>query len=365
MTEVKKIKISELLDFVNSNEYLQLENKPISKLRALSYINNPRANKNDVVIFIAFEENELVGYRTVFADKLFINNTEYKFAWFSGNWVIPRKRRTGISKLLLNEVLKDWNEQLMFTNYAQASKNIYLKSGKFSELVSKSGLRMYLNLNLSYILPPKNNLFKILKPCLTCVDLCFNTFNNFRFKALNKFIYKPNLDYIEIKSIDGETSEYISNNHSNISFKRNTVEYNWIEQYPWITETKQKTNYNFSQYARNIKRTYIIVKLNNKLVGFLILFKRNNILTIPYFYLETEYISDFTLYLKKYMIKNKIAYFTTYTPQLVTELSKPQKLFLKKKQQKTSYYACNNMLNNIPDLKDIELQDGDSDMSFV
>ena len=365
MAEVKKIKISELLDFVNSKEYLQFKNKPISKLRALSYINNPRAEKDDVVLFMAFEKNELVGYRTIFADKIFINNTEYKFGWLSGNWVLPKKRRTGISKLLLNEVLKDWNEQLMFTNYAEASRNLYLRSGKFNEAVSKSGLRMYLNLNLAHILPPKSNLFKTLKPCLICFDFCFNIFNNLRLQILNKSINKPKLDYIETESINSEISKYLSNNHHKIFFKRNTEEYNWIEKYPWITEQKQEINYNFSQYAKDINRTYISIKLNNKLVGFLILFKRNSILTIPYFHLNNEHIYDAVLYLKQYMIKNNIAYFTTYIPQLVTEFNKPQKIFLKKKQQKTNYYACNSLFNNISDLKNIELQDGDGDMSFA
>ena len=66
MIRITKIKCQDLLEFVNSAVYLQFKNKPISVLRAQSYMHNVHGEKEDVVLYMAFIKNELVGYRTVF-----------------------------------------------------------------------------------------------------------------------------------------------------------------------------------------------------------------------------------------------------------------------------------------------------------
>lgn len=154
MISIQKISLEKLGDFIHSTDFKKLRNKPISKIRAVSYINNPRANKNDIVLYMVFNLDELIAYRTIFSD-YFTNedNNKVFFGWLSGNWVHTKHRRKGLSTLLFNEVLKDWNHKLMYTNYAEASKLVYDKTQKFNLLLDLKGARYYTRFCLGDILP--------------------------------------------------------------------------------------------------------------------------------------------------------------------------------------------------------------------
>jgi hypothetical protein len=73
---IKKIRLRELSAFKESLLYKGLEVIPISSNRIESYVNNPRADEEDVVLYLAFEGEKLVGFRTIFADTISISNFE-------------------------------------------------------------------------------------------------------------------------------------------------------------------------------------------------------------------------------------------------------------------------------------------------
>ena len=82
---------------------------PLSPLRLQSYLNNPRANSSDPVLFELHIKNKLVAYRTLLPDTVFdAGGRPYPFAWLSGNWVDPGQRRKGYSTMLLQEVESRW-----------------------------------------------------------------------------------------------------------------------------------------------------------------------------------------------------------------------------------------------------------------
>ena len=159
MIKIIKIKLKNLLEFVESTTYQKFRNKPISILRVQSYINNTQANKEDVVLYMAFIDNELVGYRTILSDVFYDKNTKQKFGWLSGNWVHPKYRRKNISTKLFNEVIKDWDSRLMYSNYAEESKAVYDKTETFTTLKSLHGIRYYRRVCLADILPSKHVFF--------------------------------------------------------------------------------------------------------------------------------------------------------------------------------------------------------------
>ncbi len=51
--------MSELQEFIDSEAFLSLENIPISPQRATSYLKNPQCSQNNVVLFLAYDEEEL------------------------------------------------------------------------------------------------------------------------------------------------------------------------------------------------------------------------------------------------------------------------------------------------------------------
>ena len=132
--EIKKIRLKELNDFVKSEMFNQFEILPISPERVKSYINNPKAKPEDVVLYLGSINNALVAFRSLFAGELISDDLKTRFAWCSGNWVAPEFRRKGFSEQLLKEAYSDWSGKLMFTNYAPNSENLYLKTGWFHSI---------------------------------------------------------------------------------------------------------------------------------------------------------------------------------------------------------------------------------------
>ena len=63
-----------LLEFINSDSFKNLKNYPITRHRALSHINNPRADAEDKILYITYYYNKIVGYRLIMVDEIIVNN---------------------------------------------------------------------------------------------------------------------------------------------------------------------------------------------------------------------------------------------------------------------------------------------------
>ena len=140
--ELKRICIKELDDFIRSDWFQTLPDKPISSFRVDSYLKNPHSLPDDPVLYFLKEDDRICAYRTVFVGQLI--NDETRFAWLSGNWVHPEFRRTGLSEKLLNEIIIDWKRRLVFTNYAPESLQLYQKTKQFYPFYEATGRRFYL-----------------------------------------------------------------------------------------------------------------------------------------------------------------------------------------------------------------------------
>ena len=104
---------------------------PFSPLRLTSYLQNPRAEKRDHVLFEMRHKERLIAYRTLLPDCFFDHSgNPHRFAWLSGNYVDPEYRRQGISTRLLQLADFSWPAQdlhlLRGTGNASQSVHILL-----------------------------------------------------------------------------------------------------------------------------------------------------------------------------------------------------------------------------------------------
>ena len=363
MVKITKIKLHSLLDFIQSEQYLSFTDKPISLIRAKSYVENPNANKEDVVLYMAFFNKQLVGYRTILSDVFYSKNSKQKFGWLSGNWVHPKHRRKNISTILLNEVLKDWNKQLMYSNYAEASKAVYDKINLFAELTNLNGVRYYRRWSLADLLPPKNRFFKYLKPLLSLTDWIFNL----KFKPnYTQLIHQNNIQII--KHWDKEIQLFLSPFKKVELFKRNIETYQWIKNNPWIKteeETKQESKkYYFSSYAKIFKSDFYVIKNStNKIIAVLNISIKNKQLKIPYFYSLEEGVSLSKDFIVTLCSKYGINYVTIYDEMLNKIFIK--EAFIKKKPFSQKYFITKDIAKNYPDLNTFSIQTGDGDSVFT
>lgn len=365
MLKITKISVKNLLEFSQSELYNSFENKPISPARVASYSNNPNANKGDTILYMAFIADELVGYRTVFSDVFFDGNKKEKFAWLSGNWTHPKHRRKNISTLLFKEVAKDWENKLLYSNYAEASKLLYDKTNEFSTLKTLRGKRYYRRFCFTEVLPPKHYILKKTAFLLRLIDGVLNLLlSTKRYK--NSLLKNYSIQKITDWNIEEINSFYLSFKKDEL-FKRTPQTYDWILSFPWIKtdlQTKEfSKNYHFSTYTSKFENTFYCIKKNDDLIAIVNISIRDGHLKVPYFYGISDGVIPSVLLILEKCETHAINYFTIYNEALNSELSKHR--FLYQKDFRQGFFIATDLLNKHPEIRDKSINSGDGDSVFT
>ncbi len=366
MNRIKKIYIKDLNSFINSNEYKNMPHLPISVHRAKSYIKNHRAEKNDVAIYILYIKNEIIGYRTIFSDCIFINDIKYKIYWTSGSWVKPEQRRKGYSIQMLNKIVEDLQDNIFFSNFAPNAKAVFDKSKHFEKIKSLKGKRFYFRFSSHQILPKKIEIFKKIKYALKIIDKSFNFFINIKSKfGTNKI---NNINFVFIKDIDNELYDFILNKNKNNPFKRNISEFNHFQKFPWVINAPFIDNFNMKYYFSSISKNFCynnikIYNSNNVISAFFIIKIRNKNIEIPYIFYEKNEINNIYCILKEIIRRNKIFTITLFDKNLL-EIFNKKSAYLFSKQFNKNFYASKK-ISKLFENKNFEFYSGDGDNAYT
>jgi GNAT superfamily N-acetyltransferase len=365
--EIKTYTASQLLEFINSEEFNHLENYPITHHRALSHINNPRGNKTDKLLYLALENEKIVGYRLIMADTIIINDKPEKIGWYSCVWVHPNKRGSGIAKKMVEISLTDWNNNIIFQGPVTASKNLYVSTNVFNE-VFITGLRAYTRFDFNEVLSAKLPRLKSLSFVFKSVDTFLNLFvDTFSSSKLNN----NKSSHIEfVKEIDDEIDHFIKKHQQNNLFKRTKTELNWILKYPWIlnsdTIDRISANYHFSSIAKRFE--FFNVKFfdaENHLAGFVMLQLRNKHITIHTAYFDPSQIKPIVELIYQIIKKNKTNSFSVYNDELVNYMISNPNPFIFKKSLKRGFYYSKNFEHHFKKNPQLRFEAGDGDMIFT
>lgn len=255
---IHRITLGRLNEFLSGPDYERYVVKPISRQRAQSYLRNPHASISDVVLYYIVDDEQIIAFRTIWADKVQTLRGVVKFGWCSGTWVHPGMRRKGLSQLLLREAYSDWNMKLMFTNYAPQSLEGNLKTQLFKAKIERIGMRFYLMADYKKLLQQKTrNAFtrfvaligaNIIKPGV-----------NLKLK----FYKQPSFDGFLINETEHYTNDFFDDRELGKSlFVRHKSNYEWIFAHRWITlNTTDKQNYPFSLFRTSFR--YFFIKMHN------------------------------------------------------------------------------------------------------
>lgn len=364
---ITKIALKELEAFTRSDLYVNSKIIPISKNRINSYLNNPRADDDDYVLYLAIFNSVIVGFRTILPDIIFKADKEYKFGWFSGSWVSVEHRREGISSALMDKVFKDWNEKLIFTNYAPNSKLLYDKSNKFDQFFIKNGVRLYFNFQLTDLLVPRSNLFKRIKPILQFADWFLNTLS-LPYRILQKLKSNKLLKQVNISDDFKNTHSDFIKNHNKSSLRRGKNEYEWVFKYPWVTTiSNDEYYYPFSSTSNTFYYKFITISnKNDELVGLAIVKNRDGQITIPYFEVQEVFEEKLTQSIIAFCHNNRAKLLTCYNEQFVKSLKSIQLIAIGRKSMCQKYFISKVFYKELQlSAEQIYLNDGDGDCIFT
>jgi len=367
---IKQLTPKDLQQFIYSEEYKRLAVVPITKHRALSHINNPRVSPSDIILLIAYEDGQLVGYLGVLADKIYLGDKEHKAGWLSTLWIDPRVRGKGIAKKLLDSALKAWDNKILVTEFTPEAKGLYDRSDAFMDLKIAKGIRGYLRFNLHQLLPPKASFFKKIVGIIKCIDGFFNIFNDIRLFFWKLFVGLKGMKLEYVNEIDKEVKEFIEKRQAKGFTRRKVEDLNWIVQYPWLLSSpfrdRDSSRYHFS----SLEKYFLVLNIkvydnSDKLIGFVMFAIRGHNLKIPYCYFDEKDTEKIMRLIYKHMLHMKLNMLTTFNPLLSNHIKNHRTPFIHKRRMKRHYIISKIFKNDLLSDRQIALQDGDADCAFT
>lgn len=364
--EIRRLNKKELKKFVNSDEFHSMPVIPITKHKALSYLSNPRASDDDILLLIALEDNRMVGYLSILADFLYDREAVYKAGWLSAFWVDPSMRRKGIAGRLLREALDAWNNQVLVADWVPNTFGVHQKSGAFTDFV-REGVQANLRFSLREAMAPTTLFSKII---LIAAGGVLNIFNSLRLYCRNLVFRNDYPPYEKSDRIDDESAEFISRWKTFRMFRRSAKDLEWILKYPWVLEKspehpKPDKRYYFSSVCNEFRNEIIKIRDNqHKMIALLMLTIRNKSLQIPYLYYHPDQVEPVARFIYRYMFDNKIKGIKLFDTGLSDYILTNRTAFISKHKIKRPYIITKNLAGKLTDDRRI-IQDGDGESAFT
>ncbi len=361
--ETKTYTRQELKEFINSDFFEELRNIPISRHRALSQINNPRASDNDILLVATYDDKKLAGYLGILPDLLFHEDSTEKVGWLTCFWVDNDYKSKNIAASLFLRVIRAWNQKILITNIVPDLEPVYQKTKIFQPTIYKSGYRGYLRFNLSTVLPPKNHLFRKMAPVLKLADMFLNIPVDLKLR-LFKSVETGNIQYEYLQMLSKEDENFILQSHEPNWNKRGIEEINWIISNPWIIQSSMNSEsqrYYFSSVSNQFFYRILRIKnIGNETIALAVLLVRNKNLTTPYLFCTDPGWMPLAKMIVNTIKEQKLDMLTTFHGTLVKTLKSIRTPFIFSKTIKKPYLIS----KKFEYLSALNFQDGDGDCAF-
>lgn len=256
--EIKGYSVADLKMALASKDFWRTDPLPITRHRAASHIHNPRAEENDIVLLVCFDNGRIVGYLGILPDRIYLADAPFKLGWLTGWWVDPRRAPAGVGTALLFRGLNAYDQQLGVSGSSKAAGKVLMASRRFISITPLKGLDI-------------------------------EPGGRTGFKGGDEMIAHLNFEYIS--SIDPETESLIYRHHRQDLSRKEKADLDWIMTYPWVLSAPLRDiageKYYFSSAANRFD--YLAVKVfrgGDELIGFFMLKVRDRKASLIFSYFE-------------------------------------------------------------------------------
>ena len=262
---------------------------------------------------------------------------------------------------MLEEAFHEWNGKLMFTNYAPASEQLYLKTGWFHAVHRFNGARAYLYPKIRKLLPIAKKQ-PLLKPFFLLTDALISMGSEIR-TVFYQQKQNPHIRFEVLSTPDEQCYDHSKNCNQNLFFGRRGEELKWIFKFPWITEKNKevKDKYSFSSYSKSFYYRIIKIFRKEEFNGFFIFSVKEGHLKTLYFSVQENLEKEIADYLKNICIEKRIEVATVYNTGVANRLFERKFPFLHIKRYGQKIYSS----FQIKDADNSTFQDGDGDVIFT
>lgn len=362
---IQQIKLKELIDYVNSEEFAQLNEIPITKLRAESQVLNPRAESDDIVLTVAYNnENKVIGYVGALPDLI---KGSVKVAW-NTCWYSDSNEGGTFALPLFLQFVKDYKGKVLFQDLTPHTTKI-LRSlpNYFSFIGQKTGVKLFLRSCLAKIVPQKVKWTKSIRWLFSCLDFLLNLPIEVRLKVAIK---KNSTDIQSeiVTTIDEEVGAFVEKHNNQELTKRGVAELNWILHNKWVKEgAKQdketEKDYFFTYRVKKFRYHVLKMRKGRDLIAVVILRQRNSTIETSYLYVEGGFSIKVTQQILAYIAELNCSTITTFHPDILKALEQTKFPILHKRNQNREIVVGNPLVEEIG--KSPIVQDGDGDVVFT
>lgn len=366
--EFQTFTVADLEKALLSEDFWLTKTLPITKQRALSFCRNPRAEKNDPVLLVAYRDSRVAGYLGILPDKVFFNNTDHKLGWLTGWWVDPGIASKGLGALLLYKALNAYGERVGVSGGSRDARQALHASQKFIALSPLKGLDIRVRLNATGTVIRTSPALKIFRVGFRIADVLLDEIVNLRrliWERRTTVLQRLTFEYVS--SIDAETSRFIERHLQGDLTRKGKAELDWIMTYPWIVSAPRKDSagdrYFFSSIAARFH--YLGIKVyeqNHGMVGFLMLSVRNDRMSVLYSHFENRHAPSIAAAAACHALAMDVSTLRLYDEQLVKSFSALRCPAWSAQSISRGFFLSNSFADN--PLASCRLQGGDGDFAF-
>jgi GNAT superfamily N-acetyltransferase len=352
----------QLKKFIESDFFKKSYKIPISHHRALSHTHNPDCADDDILLWVAYDNDLLAGYVGILPGICHLNGIDEKIYWLSCFWVNEPYRKRNIASMLFFQLIREYKERLFISNFIPVLEKTYQSLGIFQPTVHKKGYRFYVQFCFAEIVVSRTALTSLLKPVSRWIDNFLNLFFEARVLFYKKL--KENFKVVEDCCFDEEFQSLIDSFRTEKSYiKRDSAHFDWILNHPWILQgkpDKESRRYFFSSRSSLFKYCSLKIYENENLLGYVLLKIRDISLTVSYLYADSRTIKDIAIKILKKANEEKLKTITVFDKRLADEISKNRSRYIFSKEIKQLYVVTKDV-----DITSFSFQDGDGDGVFT
>ena len=366
--EIKSFTVADLKEALLSEDFWTGNTLPITKHKALSFCHNPRADEDDLVLLVAYQENRVIGYLGILPDKIFANNAAYKFGWLTGWWVDPICKTTGVGAILLFKALSAYHQYLGVSGASKEARKVLQASQKFMALKPLRGLEIKFRFNAARAVPRRLPGMKIFRVLFKIFDSLMDEsahIRGFFWKRQNNLFRRLTFEYIS--AIDEETSRFIQRHHDHDLTRKGKSSLSWIMRYPWIVSAPLKDSSSRKYYfsSRSDRFIYLAVKVfeqDKGMIGFFLLKVRDDRMSVAYAFIESRQAPSVTTAVVYHALAMGVSALILYDEQLVKCFSELRCPHLSTKAVSRGFLLSKAFADIPP--TDYRLHAGDGDLVF-
>lgn len=366
--DIKTFTVADLKKTLSSKDFWLTKTLPITKHRAVSHSHNPRADEDDLVLLVAYQDNQVIGYLGVLPDKIYVDNAEYKIGWLTSWWVDPCCAITGVGAGLLFRALNAYHQYLGMSGGSKQARQALDASQKFMVLKTLKGLDIRFGLDVTGTILRKLPRLKILRVLFKICDVVMDEIVHLRsFFWERRDKIHPRLTFEYISSIDEETGDFIQRHHHQDLTRKGKAELSWLMNYPWILSAPLKDSagrrYYFSSHADRF--FFLGVKVfeqKRSMIGFFILKVRDDRISVVYSYFDSRHTLSITAAVVYHSLAMDVSSLSLYDEQLIASFSELNCPHWSTKSVSKVFFLSKAFADFL--LGDCRLHGGDGDLAF-